>query len=128
MCNTPEGMANVEAGQIRILISLASKPFKDFPEVPIAIESGVEALKDVVVEQWRGVCVPAGTDDALIAKLAGILEQCVADEEYVAALDELGAVARYRNTEEFTAFNASEDARLGGLIKELGIGDRYGAK
>ncbi|NLO15466.1 MAG: tripartite tricarboxylate transporter substrate binding protein [Clostridiales bacterium] len=128
MCNTPEGMANVEAGQIRILISLASKPFKDFPEVPIAIESGVEALKDVIVEQWRGVCVPAGTDDAIIAKLAAILEQCAADEEFVAALDELGAVARYRNTEEFIAFNASEDARLGGLIKELGIGDRYGAK
>ncbi len=128
MCNTPEGMANVEAGQIRILCSLASKPFKDFPEVPIAIETGVEALKDLVVEQWRGVCVPMGTDDAQVAKLAVILEQCVADEEYVKALEALGAVARYRNTEEFIAFNASEDERLGSLIKGLGIGDRYGAK
>ncbi len=47
MCNTPEGMSNVDAGQLKILCSFASKHFKDYPDVPLAIESSNEALKDL---------------------------------------------------------------------------------
>ena len=51
VCNTPEGMSNVAAGQIRILASFASKPFADYPDVPLAKDSGVKGTENLVIEQ-----------------------------------------------------------------------------
>lgn len=125
ICNTPEGMTNVDAGQLKILVSFASKPFENYPDVPLAINSGIEEIKDLVIEQWRGVVVQKGTDPAIIEKLAGILEQCVTDEEFVNALKEQQVVARFRGTEDFAAFNEAEDKRFENMIKTKGLGDRY---
>ena len=126
MCNTPEGMSNVDAGQLKILCSFASKHFKDYPDVPLAIESSNEALKDLVIEQWRGVAVPIDTPDEIVAELADIIEKVVADEDFIAKCDTLSIVARFRDTEEYTAFVNEENARFENLIKTKGFGDRYG--
>lgn len=126
MCNTPEGMPNVDADQFRILCSFASKPFKAYPDVPLACQSDLEGLNGLVIEQWRGVSVPLDTPDDICKKLESILEQCVADEDFIAACDSMNIVARFRNSEEFTEFSASEDARFEELIKSKGFGDRYG--
>ena len=129
MCNTPEGMANVgEGGELKILCSFASKHFKDYPDVPLAIESENEALKGLIIEQWRGIAVPVATPDDVVAKLAAIVKDVVEDPEFIALCDSLSIVARYRDTEEYTAFNLSEDARFENLIKSKGFGDRYGAQ
>ena len=126
MCNTPEGMSNVDAGQLKILCSFASKHFKDYPDVPLAIESSNEALKDLVIEQWRGVAVPADTPDEVVAELADIIEKVVADEDFVTKCDTLSIVARFRDTEEYNTFVNEENARFENLIKTKGFGDRYG--
>ena len=126
MCNTPEGMSNVDAGQLKILCSFASKHFKDYPDVPLAIESTNEALQNLVIEQWRGVAVPIDTPDEIVAELADIIKKVVADEDFIAKCDTLSIVARFRDTEEYNAFVNEENARFENLIKTKGFGDRYG--
>lgn len=126
MCNTPEGMANVgEGGDLRILCSFASKHFKQYPDVPLAVESDNEALKGLIIEQWRGIAVPIATPDDVVAELAAIVKDVVEDPEFIEKCDSLQIVARYRDTEEYTAFNLQEDARFENLIKTKGFGDRY---
>ena len=127
MCNTPEGMANVgEGGDLKILCSFASKHFKQYPDVPLAVESSNDALKSLVIEQWRGIAVPVATPDDVVAELCAIVKEVVEDPEYVEKCDALQIVARFRDTEEYTAFNQAEDARFENLIKTKGFGDRYG--
>ena len=129
MCNTPEGMANVgEGGDLRILCSFASKHFQQYPDVPLAIESEDPALKELVIEQWRGIAVPIDTPDDVVASLCAIVKEVVEDPDFIAKCDSLQIVARFRDTEEYTAFNQSEDARFENLIKTKGFGDRYGTK
>lgn len=126
MCNTPEGMSNVDAGQLKILCSFASKHFKDYPDVPLAIESSNEALKNLVIEQWRGIAVPLDTPDEVVAELSAIIKVVVEDEDFISKCDMLSIVARYRDTETYNTFVAEEDARFENLIKTKGFGDRYG--
>lgn len=126
VCNTPEGMSNVEAGQLRILCSFASKHFKDYPDVPLAIESSLDCLKDLVIEQWRGIAVPADTPDEVVAELAAVTKQVVEDPDFIAKCDGLSIVARYRGGEEYNEFVKSENTRFETLIKTKGFGDRYG--
>ena len=126
VCNTPEGMSNVSAGQIRILCSFASKPFVDYPDVPLAKDSGVAGTEDLVIEQWRSIAVPLDTPDEIVAEMAEIVRQVVEDPEFIEKCNTLSIVARYRNTEEVNEFVQSENTRFENLIKAKGFGDRYG--
>ena len=67
------------------------------------------------------------TPDEIVAQLAGIVKEVVEDPEFIALCDGLSIVARYRDTEEYTAFNLSEDARFENLIKTKGFGDHIAA-
>lgn len=108
MCNAPEGMTNVDAGQLKILGNFGSKRFEKYPDVPTAQESGL----DLTIEQWRGVVVPKGTPPELIAKLHDIIKECVEDERYVEKMKSMDAVPAYKNTADFKAFMESENKRF----------------
>jgi tripartite-type tricarboxylate transporter receptor subunit TctC len=128
VCNTPEGMSNVAAGQIRILASFASKPFADYPDVPLAKDSGVKGTENLVIEQWRSIAVPADTPDEIVAQMSEVAKKVVEDPDFIEKCNTLSIVARYRNVEEVNEFVQSENTRFENLIKTKGFGDRYGAK
>ena len=128
VCNTPEGMSNVAAGQIRILASFASKPFADYPDVPLAKDSGVAGTENLVIEQWRSIAVPADTPDEIVAEMSEVAKKVVEDPDFVEKCNTLSIVARYRNVEEINEFVQSENTRFENLIKTKGFGDRYGKK
>ncbi|MFI3250652.1 MAG: tripartite tricarboxylate transporter substrate binding protein [Eubacteriales bacterium] len=121
MANAPEGLTNVESGQLRILANFGSERFARFPDLPTAQEDGF----DLVIDQWRGVAVPAGTPDEIIAKLNDILKQCIEDPTYIEMMTALDARPAYKDTADFTAFVTEEDARFQELIQSNGLGDRY---
>jgi tripartite-type tricarboxylate transporter receptor subunit TctC len=121
MCNSPEGYANVEGNQLRMLVSFGAERLAKFPSVPTAKESGL----DIELRQWRGFAVPVGTPEAIVERLDDIIRQVVSDPDFVARLDTIGAQAVYRNTEEYNAFVKSEDQRFMNLIKSKGFGNRY---
>lgn len=121
MGNAPEGMTNVDAGQLKILATFGSVALEDYPDVPTALDLGL----DLTIEQWRGVVVPKGTPEDVVQKLHDIIKECIEDEKYIEAIKSLGAVPAYKNTADFKAFMESENKRFEELIKAKGLGDRY---
>lgn len=128
MCNTPEGMSNVDADQLKILCSFAHAPFVAYPDVPIATESSLDCLKGLVIEQWRGIAVPVDTPDEVVAEIAAVTKQVVEDPDFIAKCNDMSIVAHYRDTAEYNEFVLSENARFEDLCKTMGVGDRYTAK
>ena len=56
-------------GKIRALVAMGSKRMPELPDVPTMAESG---LPDLRVVTWNGLVAPAGTPDAIVAKLNAV--------------------------------------------------------
>jgi tripartite-type tricarboxylate transporter receptor subunit TctC len=121
MANAPEGIANVQGGQLKVLAVFSQNRLEAIPDAPTGLESGV----DLVLEQWRGVVVPQGTPEAVVAKLESIFKQCVEDPVYIEKMKALGSVPVFKTGAEFGAMVAADDKRYEQIIKDGGFGDRY---
>lgn len=117
----PEGISNAQGGQLRILAVFGSKKFDTFPNVPTGKEAGL----DIVLDQWRGVVVPPGTPDNIVTALHDIFKKCIEDPDFAAKMKEMNATPAYASGADFGALVASEDKRIGDLVKENKLGNRY---
>lgn len=115
MANAPEGIANVQNGQLRILAVFSDNRYSAFPEVPTGKECGV----DCVLPQWRTVVVPQETPDEIVEKLADIFKQCCEDPQFVDAMTSLSVEVTYKDSKAATAFMKSEDKRFAELAATL---------
>ena len=104
MANAPEGIANVESGQLRILAVFSNERYTSF---------------DCVLTQWRPVVVPMDTPDEIVDQLAEILKQCCEDPAFVKAMTDLSCEVTYKGPAEATEFMHSEDARFEELAKTI---------
>ena len=115
MANAPEGIVNVQSGQLRILGVFSNERYSTLPEVHTGIEQGVNC----VLPQWRTVVVPKDTPDSIVKKLAEIIKQCTEDEAFIAAMTSNNVEVVYKGPAEATAFMKSEDARLAEVCATL---------
>lgn len=120
VANAPEGISNVQAGQLKVLGVFSDK---EIPSIPAktAIDQGV----DLVLEQWRGVVVPQGTPPAIVAKLESIFKQCVEDPLYIKKMGELGSIPVFKTGPEYGKLVEFDDARYETIVKENKFGDKY---
>ncbi len=112
MANAPEGISNVENGQLRILAVFAPQRYTAFPDVPTGRECGV----DLDLPQWRTVVCPPETPDDVINALAEIFRQCCEDPEFIAAMESQCVEVVYKGPAETDAFTHEEDARYRDLV------------
>src|SRR5512134_3354727 len=75
-------------GRIRGIAVSTSVRFPGAPELPTIGESGLPGFES---SAWDGVLAPAGTPEAVIAKLNAAIRQALADPELVEALRSRGA-------------------------------------
>src|SRR5262245_44641455 len=108
---------NVRAGQMRLLAALIAKRDPAFPDVPTARESGV----DVTLEAWRGIAVPKGTPQPVIATLEEAIRKTVASKEFVDGCERLGARPAFLGSNEFGKLIAKEDTELAQLMTIIGL-------
>ena len=120
VANAPEGITNVQAGQLKVLAVFSND---EIPGIPA--KTGVAQGVDLILEQWRGVVVPQGTPPAIVAKLETIFKQCVEDPVYMKKMAELGAIPVYKPGPEYGKQVAFDDARYEKIIRDNGFGDRY---
>ncbi|OCW59579.1 tripartite tricarboxylate transporter substrate binding protein [Hoeflea olei] len=97
--NLGEAMPNAEAGKVRILAQFGTEASDLAPDVPTAKSLGY----DVAMLSERGIGLPAGTDSAIVAKLAAAVEAVAKNPEFIARNKELFTEVRYMPTEEFQA-------------------------
>ncbi len=107
----------VKGGQVRYLAVLTPERDPAMPDVPTAIEQGV----NVSVEAWRGIAVPRGTPPAVIAVLEAAIRKTVENPEFAAAAEKLGIRPAFMPAAEFGALIAQEDAELATLMQTIGL-------
>lgn len=108
---------HVKSGAVRALVALAAKRDPAFPEVPTAREQGV----DVAAELWRGVAVPKGTPQRIVARLEDAIRQTVSSPEFVAASEKLLVTPAFQPAAEFGKLIAREDGEIARIVNALGL-------
>ena len=65
-----------KAGKLLLLAQTTAARSQSLPDIPTFQESGIKGL---VLDQWLGVFVPAGTPGPIIARLNGEIGKALAD-------------------------------------------------
>ena len=110
-------MPHYKAGKLRIVAQSTASRSASLPDVPTYQESGVP----IVLDQWLGFFVPAGTPAEVVARLnaavAKVLAQPAMREHFAPqALDVAGG-----SVAEFAKLYRDDYEKYGKLVKELGI-------
>lgn len=111
-------MPHYKAGKLRIIAQTTATRASSLPEVPTYQEAGIQGL---VIDQWLGLLVPAGTPAEIVRRLnaaAGkVLAQPAVRERFAPqALDIVGG-----SPEQFARVYREDYEKYGRLVKELGI-------
>lgn len=78
MLNLADVAAGIQSGKLRLVATLGSERFPDFPDVPTVRELG----HDLVLTNWRGIAAPAGVGDDVKAAWAKAIEAATNDPEF----------------------------------------------
>jgi tripartite-type tricarboxylate transporter receptor subunit TctC len=114
----PAGLAsNVQAGKLRLLATLTAQRDPAFPDVPTARELGI----DVALDAWRGIAVPRGTPQPVIAILEKAIREAVDSPDFAAASEKLYARPGFLPAAQFGKLIAAEDAYLARIMEQIGL-------
>ena len=111
-------MPHYKAGKIKLLAQSMQTRATALPEVPTYEEAG---FKGLVIEQWQGVFVPAGTPRSIVSRLHAEIVKALSDpgirERYATgALEPVGSTP-----EEFSKVVREHHEKFGRLVRELNI-------
>ncbi len=87
------------------------------PELPALGET----LPGFGVTAWQGILAPAGTPEAIVAKISGEIGQIVKDRHFAKSMLDLGAVMTSDTPAEFAAFMSEDHAKWLKVIRDAGI-------
>ena len=116
--NLPGQVAYVKSGKLRGLGVTSVKRSALLPEVPTIAESGVPGFEVTV---WYGVCAPAATPQAILAKLNADIVKALNMPDLRQRLVDNGVDAAPMSAEEFAALISSEMKKWAKAIKDAGI-------
>ncbi|WP_308252168.1 tripartite tricarboxylate transporter substrate binding protein [Pseudonocardia sp. KRD291] len=106
----------VESGDLRVL-AVTSGQRAPGVDAPTLREAGV----DLDFTNWRGVVAPPGLDEAGKAELVRAFDELRSSPEWAEALKLNGWQDAYLPGDQFGAFLASENDRVAGVLRELGL-------
>ncbi|MGQ9616888.1 MAG: tripartite tricarboxylate transporter substrate binding protein [Spirochaetota bacterium] len=117
----PEGVSQLEGGQLRCIAVFSKERIPQFPDYPTAIEQGV----NFALGQWRGIAAVKGTDPEKIKVIHDAFKACMDDEDFKVLAAQAGLILDYKGTEEFKKFVAEQDKLYEEIVKTNKLGDRY---
>jgi tripartite-type tricarboxylate transporter receptor subunit TctC len=112
-----EIMAQVTGRQVRVLAVSGDRRLASLPDVPTFKESGV----DLAMTLWRGIAVPRGTPEPVIARLERAFVQAAQSPEFREFATRMGAVVEVRGAKDFDAFMARDDREIAALMEQIGL-------
>jgi tripartite-type tricarboxylate transporter receptor subunit TctC len=112
-----EIMAQVTGRQVRVLAISGDKRLASLPDVPTLKESGV----DLAMTLWRGVAVPKGTPEPVVARLERAFTQAAQSAEFREFAGRMGAVVDIKGAKDFDAFMAKDDREIAALMEQIGL-------
>ena len=108
---------HVKSGDLRVLAVLGSKRDPIFPDVATAKELGYP----VALDMWRGIAVPKGVPKPIIARLEEAIKHTVESSAFSEAGKAIGFTPAYLPADQFGRLIAGDDARLAGVMADLGL-------
>ncbi len=112
-----EIMAQVTGRQVRVLAISGDTRLASLPDVPTLKESGV----DLAMTLWRGVAVPKGTPEPIVARLERAFTQAAQSAEFREFAGRMGAVVDIKGAKDFDAFMAKDDREIAALMEQIGL-------
>jgi tripartite-type tricarboxylate transporter receptor subunit TctC len=107
-----------KVGALRLLAQSTAERSPSLPDVPTYQEAGVKGL---VLDQWLGMFVPAGTPQDIVAHLAAETDRALRDETVRDTLLKAAQEPIGGTTEQFAKLVRSDYNKYAELAKELGI-------
>lgn len=117
----PEGVAQIQSGDLRALAMFSPQRLAEFPDIPTAKEQGV----DFSLSQWRGIAAPKKTDPAKIKAVHDAFKKTMDDKDFQLLAKKAGMMLDYMGGDGFVKFVAEQDQFYEDLIKSNKMGDKY---
>jgi tripartite-type tricarboxylate transporter receptor subunit TctC len=106
------------AGRCRLLGTSGATRSRFTPDVPTFAEQG---FTDVVIEDWFGFFLPAGTPPALVARASTAIQAALAQPEVQQAMEQSSLEVKGSTAEEFAAQLKADTARWAPVVKAIGF-------
>ena len=107
---------HVKAGKVRVLATWGDKRLGAMPDVPTLIEAGF----NTTFFQWAALFAPAGTPEAVLAKLREASRAAAADPRFVSAMATVETPIQYLDAPELARFWAADAQKLGEAVRRIG--------
>jgi tripartite-type tricarboxylate transporter receptor subunit TctC len=111
-------LPHVKSGRLRALAIARSDRLPEYPAIATFTEAG---LPGYTASAWYSMHAPARTPPDIVARLNRELVRILALADIREKLKELGSDGVGNTPEEFAQFAASEHARYGKIIREMGV-------
>lgn len=116
--NLASTLGHIQGGKLRALAVTSAKRSAILPDVPTLAEAGVPGAE---VYEWNVVLAPAGTPDAVVAKLSAALQTALDAPDVKARIAQLGGEIQKGGPENAQTFVRSQMGLWAKVIKERGI-------
>lgn len=107
----------INAGKLKAIAVTSGRRSSSLPNVPTVAEAGIDGYD---VAAWNGLMAPAGTPDALVAKIHADVVRVANTREFIEQLNKQGLELALMNPAEFRGFFAAEVAKWSKLVKDTG--------
>lgn len=116
--NLASTLQHVKAGKLLPLAVTSGKRSPILPDVPTMAEAGVAGYE---VYEWNALFAPAGTPDAVIAKIAAALQKTLDSADVKARIAQLGGEPQTAKPDVAQQFIRQQTTLWARLVKERGI-------
>jgi putative tricarboxylic transport membrane protein len=107
----------IKAGKLRAIAVSSEKRLPNAPDVATLKEQGM----DVTLTNWRSVVAAPGISDADKKKLSDAVDKLVKSDAWKEVLKQKGWDDAYMPADAFAAFLKQENARVGEVMKAIGL-------
>lgn len=114
----PVILPQIKAGALRPIALGGRERAPTAPDVPTTAEAG---MPDLVIENWYGMAVPAGTPPAIVAKLNSVATAAMADPTVKQKLAEQGLTLVGDTPDHFRDFVAADIRKWAKVIQDAGV-------
>ena len=114
----PALLPHVKSGKVRLLAVSSAQRAESLKELPTLAEGGVKGVESLA---WNGLFAPAGTPEAVVAKINADVNTALHDPALRSAMDLQGLTPVGGSPADFRRVVESDTKRWGAIITRIGL-------